>query len=292
MKKRLVYRRLGIVANVRKAAVRAAIAQVHAICAPLGVQLVAEPDAVKAARIPSIRPAPKATLASRCDLIVSLGGDGTMLTSSRLAAPRGIPVLGINMGTLGFITPVPYELLEEALASALAGRFRTVKRSILSAEIIRGGRVVEKRIAMNDVVLLRDSSAKLAELETRVNGRYQASYKADGLVIATPTGSTAYALSVGAPVLEPSSRTLVMAPISPHTLSVRPLVLADSSVIDIEAPRSRSPISFSTDGESGFWLKAEDRVHIKRYAHEAKLLVPQGYDYWEVLRTKLGWRGN
>jgi NAD+ kinase len=286
------FKSLGLIANIHKPAVRTAAARVHALCSAYSVSLCAEPDAVKAFKIPGLRGHKRELLAGRCSLILSLGGDGTMLTAARLAAPSGVPVLGVNMGTLGFVTPVPFESLEEALRGAFAGAYRVENRSMLSAEIIRGGKVVEKRIALNDVVVLRSSSAKLAELETRIDGRLQATYKADGLIVATPTGSTAYALSVGAPVLEPRSRTLVIAPISPHTLSVRPLVLADHAVIDIKAPHSRSPLSFSTDGEGGFWLKAEDRIRVKRYAKEAKLLVPPGYDYWDVLRTKMGWRGN
>jgi NAD+ kinase len=284
--------KLGLVANVRKLAVRHAVTRVYEVCAEFGIRIFAEPEAVRAFKIPSIKSVPKATIAKHCDLILSLGGDGTMLTSARLAAPFGVPVLGINMGTLGFITPVPYENMEEALRQALRGKFAIERRSMLRAEIYRSGRIVERRIALNDIVVLRGSSAKLAELETKVDGRVQATYKADGLIIATPTGSTAYALSAGAPVLAPQSRTLVIAPISPHTLSVRPLVLDDTAVIDIQAPRSRSPLSFSTDGESGFWLKAQDRIRISRYAKDAILLVPPDYDYWEILRSKLGWRGN
>jgi NAD+ kinase len=163
---------------------------------------------------------------------------------------------------------------------------------MLEAEVWRGGKAVARRTALNDVVLLRGSSAKLAELDLRVDGLRLASYRADGLVLATPTGSTAYALSVGAPVLQPRSRTLLVAPISPHTLSVRPLVLDDRAVIEVTAPRSRSPLGFSTDGEGGFWLKSEDRVLVRRSKIDALLLLPPDYDYWDVLRSKLGWRGN
>jgi NAD+ kinase len=292
MARRPAFRTLALVANVRKAAVRAAAARVSEICAGLGVKLLAEPEAAKAFRTPAIKAAPRAALAGRSDLILSLGGDGTMLTSARLAAPAGIPVLGVNMGTLGFITPVPYGAMEAALREALAGRFRVEKRSMLSAEIFREGRMAESRIALNDVVLLRGASAKLAEMEAQLDGRVLATYKADGLIVATPTGSTAYALSIGAPVLEPRSRTLVLAPISPHTLSVRPLVLDDRAVIDVQAPRSRSPLSFSTDGEGGSWLKGDDRIRIRRHSKDALLLVPSDYDYWQLLRDKLGWRGN
>lgn len=292
MARRAAFSSLGLVANVHKPAVRAAAIRAQAICAEFGVKVFAEPEAARAFKVSAIKGVPRARLASRCKVILSLGGDGTMLTSARIGAPLGVPVLGVNMGTLGFITPIAFEHLERALQEALSGQFKIEKRSMLSAEILRDGRVVESRIALNDVVVLRGSSAKLAELETRVDGRHQATYKADGLIVATPTGSTAYALSVGAPVLDPASHTLVLAPISPHTLSVRPLVLGDDAVIEIHAPRLRSPLSFSTDGESGFWLKAKDRIRVKRYARPAKLLVPKDYDYWEVLRSKMGWKGN
>ena len=283
---------LGLIANVHKSEVRGAAAAVQALCAARGVMVYAEAEAVRAFKIKGIRSSARSKLASKSKLILSLGGDGTMLTSARLAAPMGIPVLGVNMGTLGFITPIAYEHMEKALSEALEGLYQVQPRSMLSAEVLRGGRTVEKRIALNDVVVLRGPSAKLAEMETRVDSRLLATYKADGLIVATPTGSTAYALSVGAPVLEPRSRTLVIAPISPHTLSVRPMVLGDDAVIDVQAPSSLSPLSFSTDGESGFWLKASDRLRIRRHTKQALLMVPPDYDYWEVLRTKMGWRGN
>jgi NAD+ kinase len=292
MKRKAAFKNIALVANVKKAAVRHAVAQLHDFCQEWGIGLSAEAESLRSLKIPGIRALSREALAKKSDLIISLGGDGTMLNSARLAAPKDIPVFGVNMGTLGFITSVPYEHFQRSLKEVLEGHYKLLRRSMLLAEIFRRGRRVERRIALNDVVLLRGSSAKLAELETRIDGRVMATYRADGLIVATPTGSTAYALSAGAPVLEPNSPTLVLAPISPHTLSVRPVVISDRSVIEIEAPRTRSPLSFSSDGETGFWLKAEDRIRLSRYEHDALLLVSPDYDYWEVLRGKLGWRGN
>ncbi len=271
---------VGIVANREKAPVRALGPLLERLLKAFHVRPLA------------LAPGRSSKGLSGCRFVLSLGGDGTMLTAARIAAPAGLPVLGVNLGTLGFITPVPADRLAESLESALKGRFKVQRRTMLQAEVWRGGRKAASRLALNDVVVLRGVSAKLALLETRVDGRPLATYKADGLLVATPTGSTAYSLSVGGPVLEPRSRNFILAPISPHTLSVRPLVLPDSSVLELKVPQGRAPLHFSSDGEQGFGLKAGDRLLIRRYAKPAKLLVPPGYDYWEVLRNKLGWRGN
>jgi NAD+ kinase len=286
------YKRLGLVANVAKSTVRAIAPKLNALLKSRGIRVSADLAVKKAFPDLKIHPVSLEKLASCSDLILSLGGDGTMLSAVHLAAPQGIPVLGVNLGHLGFITPVPLETFEASLGDALRGKYRIEKRSMLRAEIFRDGKRVADRLALNDVVIFRGATAKVGLLETRINGRHLASYKADGLIVATPTGSTAYSLSVGGPVLEPSLRSIVLAPISPHTLSVRPVVLADSSVIEIFAPESRSPLSFSTDGETGFWLKKHDRLRVTRAVKPALLLMPPSHDAWEVLRNKLGWRGH
>lgn len=286
---KLRYSTLGLVANTTKPAVRALKPLLARVFASLNVRaygLKGQSHAFK------IKPLSPQALSSKCDLILSLGGDGTMLEAARIAATGDIPVLGVNLGLLGFITPVPAENIEEGLTAALLGRYRVEPRAMLQAEIIRGGRKVYSRSALNDMVLLRGATGKLALLETHINGRYLASFRADGLIVSTPTGSTAYSLASGGPVVEPRSRNFLLAPISPHTLSVRPLVLSDSSVLDIQMPASRAPLHFSTDGEKGFWLKLGDRIRVGRCGRDAKLLVPKDYDYWDVLRRKLGWRGS
>ena len=292
MAKRPAFSAVALVANVRKSTVCQTAPRVLRLLQAYGVKVLAEPESCKAFGLSAIKPVPKAQLGARSKLLLSLGGDGTMLTAARLAAPYGVPVLGVNMGHLGFITPVPFQGLEAALHDAMAGKYRIEKRSMLQAVIYHGPKLVEARLALNDVVILRGHSAKVASLETKVDGKRLATYKADGLIVATPTGSTAYALSVGGPVLEPQSRTLLLAPISPHTLSVRPLVLADDSMIEVSAPESRAPLGFSTDGESGSSMRPGDRLVIRLYKKPALLLVPPDYDYFEVLRGKLGWRGN
>jgi NAD+ kinase len=290
--RRLRYARIGLVANVSKPDVRQLVPQLLELASQMGAKVFAEPKTRQAFKSLKIHNLPLQRLAASSDLMLSLGGDGTMLNAARLAATAGIPVLGVNLGTLGFITPVSMEAFEYSLREALLGRFKIEERGMLRAEVFRGMKKVAERLALNDVVVLRGATAKVALLETTVNGRYLASYKADGLIVATPTGSTAYSLSVGGPVLEASLPSLLIAPISPHTLSARPLVLADSSVIEIAVPDPRASMSFSTDGESGFWLKKQDRLRITRAPKPAKLLMPAEHDAWELLRTKLGWRGH
>lgn len=286
------YKRVGLVANVAKSTVRALASKLGLLFKSQGIRVNAEVAVKKAFPTLNIHSISLKKLAAHSDLILSLGGDGTMLSAVNLAASQGIPVLGVNLGHLGFITPVSLEAFETSFKDALKGRYRIEKRGMLRAEIFRSGKKVADRLALNDVVVFRGTTAKVGLLETRINGRHLATYKADGLIVATPTGSTAYSLSVGGPVLEHSLRCIVLAPISPHTLSVRPLVLSDSSVIEIFVPEARTPLSFSTDGETGFWLKKQDRLRVTRAAKPALLLMPPGHDAWEVLRNKLGWRGH
>ncbi|MES2202251.1 MAG: NAD(+)/NADH kinase [candidate division FCPU426 bacterium] len=289
---RAKYRTVALVANVGKPAVRALAPKLMEIFGRFGVRARAVPEVKKTFKgFSLLQAAPFSRIAEGSDMVLSLGGDGTMLSAASLAVAEGIPVLGVNLGNLGFITPVSLESFESSLSDSLRGLYKIQRRSMLRARITRRGKLVSDRIALNDVVILRGATAKVALLETRINGKYLATYKADGLIVATPTGSTAYSLAVGGPILDTAVQNIVLAPICPHTLSARPLVLADSSVIEILVPKTHARLNFSTDGEPGFWLQKGDKLTVTRARQSVQLLVPPGYDAWEVLRSKLGWLG-
>lgn len=252
----------------------------------------------KTLAVPLLRPAlgaeadgyaPPASLAKRCSLLVSLGGDGTLLGAARLAAPLGRPVLGVNLGGLGFMTAFGPADLDGKLGDLLKGSCRIEERRLVRAVVLRGGRQAGVFDALNDLVLARAGAGRLARMEAKVDGRQLGSFRADGLIFASPTGSTAYALSVGGPVVDARSPVMVLALVAPHTLSNRPLVLKESSVLELELPEGG--LELASDGHHALKLKAGDHLRLQRSPYHASLVLPPGHDAWAVLRDKLGWQG-
>ena len=244
--------------------------------------------AVTAARTPSARSLRDA------DLAIALGGDGTMLHVAREVAPRGIPLLGINIGTLGFLSGTEAGDLKRGVNSVLAGRFAVEERLMLSAEVLRGGRrVFGPDLALNEVVIRCGEQARAITLSTRSGERFVADYFGDGLIVATPTGSTAYSLAASGPIIDPSLDITLVAPICPHTLTQRPLIVPAHLPLTIrlgkrregEAPR----VLVSLDGRSGCDLKIGDEVRVHRAETPLRLLLPPGRTFFEVLRRKLKW---
>lgn len=233
--------------------------------------------------------APAANLSKRASLLVSLGGDGTLLGAARLAAPLGRPVLGVNLGGLGFMTAFGPRDLDAELGELLKGACRMEERRLVRAVVIRSGRQIAVLDALNDLVLARSGAGRLARMEATVNGRFLGSFRADGLIFASPTGSTAYALSVGGPVVDARTPVLVLALVAPHTLSNRPLVLRESSVLELDLPDG--DLELAADGRHALKLRAGDHVRLQRSPYHASLVLPSGHDAWAVLRDKLGWQG-
>ncbi len=229
-----------------------------------------------------------AQIGKQCDLGLVVGGDGTMLGIGRQMAPYGVPLIGINQGRLGFITDVPYHGFASSLGQMLRGAYVEDHRSLMNARVIRDGHCVYKAMAMNDVVVNRGASAGMVELRVEVDGHFVANQRADGLIIATPTGSTAYSLSSGGPLLHPSIPGWVMVPIAPHTLSNRPIVLANTSRIAIEIVAGRDA-SASFDMQSLASLMHGDRIEVTRSEHHVRFLHPKGWSYFDTLREKLHW---
>ena len=231
-------------------------------------------------------------IGAACDLAVVVGGDGTMLHFARELARYGVPLIGINQGRLGFITDIPVGDVREALGSMLAGDYEEEHRSMLEGSVLRRSSDGEHRIfegyAMNDVVVSRGATASMVELRVEVAGQFVANQRADGLIIASPTGSTAYALSAGGPILHPGIKGWVLVPIAPHTLSNRPIVLPDESEITIEVVAGRDA-SVNFDMQAIASLLHGDRIRVVRSVHQVRFLHPRGWSYYATLRKKLHW---
>ena len=252
-----------------------------------GLEVVPDPDA---GRWTSATGAPRGELASHADLIVVLGGDGTLLAVARAIGERDVPILGVNLGTLGYLVETHREELFPNLEAVLSGRFRVEERMRLDIRVDRDGRVLARYIALNDAVIANTALSRMVHLEARADGAAVTTYQADGLIIATPTGSTAYSLSAGGPLLLPSLQAMVLTPISPHTLSQRPLVLPESCVLEIRVVDTRGGVAHLTvDGQVGGEVSGGDRVTVRRSEHPARLLVPPDRNRFEVMRAKLRW---
>jgi NAD+ kinase len=223
------------------------------------------------------------------DAIVALGGDGTMLAVSRIIGGREIPIIGINMGSLGFITEILRDNLFDTLEDIFSGRYEIDERSMLNAEVFRDKQVVTFYLALNDIVIGKGIMAKISNFDLLINDVYVSTIKADGVIISSPTGSTAYNLSAGGPILYPSLKGLVFTPICPHTLNVRPIVLPEDFIIDIVISSHIKEIFLTIDGQIGFALKKDDRVRCKVAKEKTFLVVPIGRDYFKILREKFKW---
>lgn len=229
-------------------------------------------------------------LAQRSDLIIVVGGDGTLLETSRTVADYRVPLLGINMGRLGFLTDILPSDITEQLSKILSGDYYDERRAMLFASIQREGNVIAEGYALNDVVLHVRDAVRMIEFETTIDGRFVHQQRADGMVVSTPTGSTAYALSSGGPIVHPELDAVTLVPICPHTLSSRPIVVSGNSEICLRLTQTnRSLAQLSYDGQDNIDLQPEDIVTIQKRAHALHLIHPPGYDYFEILRKKLHW---
>ncbi len=224
------------------------------------------------------------------DLLVAIGGDGTMLYAARHAAEHGVPLLGINRGRLGFLADVSPEQMKESLDRILAGQFRSEQRMLLRAEILSDNKAKSNGLAMNDVVLKNRETGRMLEYQTVVDGQYVNTHGGDGFIAATPTGSTAYALSCGGPIVEPSMDAIVLAPICPHTLSDRPIVISSQTTTEVMLTQDDGTrCEVSADGQFVGELTTGERLSIVAAQQKIELIHPHGYDYFGTLRSKLYW---
>ena len=231
----------------------------------------------------------KREISQQADLLIVLGGDGTLLSVARAAHPHNIPILAVNLGSLGFLAEISIDELYPTLENILAGKFEIENRMLLNACIWRNGEKVEDHNVLNDVVINKGAVARIISLQVLVNGQYMTSYRADGLIIATPTGSTAYSLSAGGPIIHPSMHTLVLSPICPFTLTNRSILIPDQSIIQVKLAAEYDDVRVTLDGQEGYDMRAGDILKIKKTKTSLQLIRGPNKNYYQILRDKLHW---
>lgn len=232
----------------------------------------------------------RAEIGKDIELGIVVGGDGTLLNVARDLAPHRVPIIGVNLGRLGFLTDIQADTMTTEIGKILDGDYQTESRMLLYAEIMRKGRIVHTASAFNDVVVTKGELARLIEFETYLDGEFVNSTRGDGVIVASPTGSTAYALSSGGPILTPTLEAIALVPICPHTLSNRPIVVSSDSIVEIlitGVANQRAHVTF--DGQSTFSLEDNDRVYVRRAETDVELIHPSGRSHFDVLRIKLHW---
>ncbi|MGA3294018.1 MAG: NAD(+)/NADH kinase [Candidatus Acidiferrales bacterium] len=228
-------------------------------------------------------------LGEKIDLLIVFGGDGTLLSGARALGGNKVPILAVNLGGLGFLTSVTLDELYPLLDQVLAGKHHTSERMMLDAEILRAGQPAERQCALNDAVANKGARARMLDFDVSVDDNHVARYRADGLIVATPTGSTAYSLAAGGPIIDPNIDAFVITPICPHMLTNRPLVVPDSSRIELDFTATDEPVYLTLDGQVAFQLAPRDRVRITKSANRVALVRPPSKTYFEILRSKLRW---
>ena len=228
-------------------------------------------------------------LAKAVDLMLVLGGDGTMIATARMIGDIEVPVMGVNYGGLGYLAEFPLEELFSALEAILAGDYKVQERVMLAAELRRGEEVITKKRVLNDVVVNKSALARIIDIEVYLNDQFLNRFRADGLIVSTPTGSTAYNLSAGGPIIFPSMNAIVITPICPFTLSNRPIVVPDDSTIEVRLMTKNEEVALTLDGQVGFPLQAGDRALIRKSNATFNLVQPANRNYFDVLRNKLKW---
>src|SRR6202165_5078565 len=232
---------------------------------------------------------PREQVPEGAQLVIVLGGDGTLLAAARAVAGRVIPIFPVNLGGLGFLTTITLDQLYPELERALNGEQRTIPRRMLHGDLVRAGKTVKSYEALNDVVIEKTEIARMIEVEVYVDSQYLSNYKADGLIVATPTGSTAYSLSAGGPIVFPAVEALCITPVCPHMLTNRPVLVADTSVIEIVCRAADNDAFLTVDGQVGELLLQDDHIVCRRSEHSVHLIRPPKMFFFDVLREKLKW---
>jgi NAD+ kinase len=283
-----LFETIGVISRPRRSNLSAVVPDLLRWLEASGLRVLYDEETASALPTPS-KALPREQLADQAEILLVLGGDGTLLAAARVAASRCIPVLPINMGSLGFLTSFTVEELYPALEETLAGRSSMSQRVMLQVELIRAGTVLDRQHVLNDAVVNKSALARMIELELSIDGDFVCRYRADGLVLATPTGSTAYSLSAGGPIVHPSVEAFVITPICPHTLTDRPVVVRDSSCIEVKLTGNVESVFLTLDGQKGIPMQSEDCIRITRSSECLKLIQPPKKSYFEILRNKLKW---
>jgi NAD+ kinase len=286
-------KRIGIVLKPHQPEALKTICELAVWLAERNIQLVGGPE-LERERIEhqtgcAVPEVPTDKLAAEVDLMLVLGGDGTMIATARMIGDQEVPVLGVNYGGLGYLAEFRIEELYSALESILSGNYRLDKRVMLAVELRRNETLITSNRVLNDVVINKSALARIIEIETSFNGQFVNAFRADGLIVSTPTGSTAYNLSAGGPVIFPSMNAVVITPICPFTLSNRPIVVPDDGVIELLLRTDHEEVALTLDGQVGCPLKVGDRVTIRKSRTRFSLIQPSNRNYFDVLRDKLRW---
>jgi len=231
----------------------------------------------------------KKTIASKSDIVIVLGGDGTFLSVARLVKDYSIPIIGVNLGGLGFLTEIKLDEMYDILDDIFNGNYTINERMMLKASLFRGGEKISSYSVLNDVVINKGTLARIIELKTSINDNFVTKYRADGLIVSTPTGSTAYSLAAGGPIIYPELNCIILTPICPHTLTNRPLVISGDDVITVELNSLDNDVMITLDGQVGFSLRDEDIIRIEKDEKKTLILTSPKKNYYETLRTKLKW---
>lgn len=253
-----------------------------------GLKVTLEAETARAAPLSGYTQAAGEALGRSVDLVIVLGGDGTMLSIARLLAPYDVPIIGINQGRLGFLTDIALSDMEPVLDDMLAGNYSEEARALLATDIVRQGTILGHALALNDVVLSRGESGGMLDCEVRIDGQFVYAMRADGLIVTTPTGSTAYSLSAHGPILHPHVPAFALVPVAPHALTNRPIAVSDNSHVVITLLRGPEA-GLHCDGQAHFHLHEGDAIQVRRSPDRVRLLHPRGYDYYSMLRQKLHW---
>lgn len=281
---------VGLVGKYQHEAVGGPISKLGRFLEQRGLHVILDAQTAQllpASQTPSL---PLSEIGRKIDLAIVIGGDGTLLHVARNLAAHAVPIIGVNQGRLGFLTDIPVDRMEHEIGRILDGDCQSEERLLLHAEIVRKGQVVHAANAFNDVIVTKGDLARLIEFETYIGGEFVHSARGDGLIVASPTGSTAYALSAGGPILHPTLPAIVLVPICPHTLSNRPIVVSSDSVVElvmVGPVQSQAHVTF--DGQLNYLLDDNDRIRVRRAEHAVQLLHPSGRNHYDVLRAKLHW---
>lgn len=281
-------KRIGIVAKTDREEARAMVPRLLDWCAERHLAPVLEKETAGLVPGRATASVAKPELAGQVDVLLVLGGDGTLLSMARLVGDLNVPILGVNLGGLGFLTALTVEELFPALEALLRGELAVEERMMLTARVTRQGERLSEYVALNDVVITKSAMSRIINLDVSVEGQFATAYRADGLIVSTPTGSTAYCLSAGGPIVFPTMDAVVLTPICSHTLTNRPIVLPARLPIDVTL-QSDQDVMLTLDGQVGFHLKRGDRVEIRQAAARIRLLRDPQKHFFSVLRTKLKW---
>ena len=285
------FKTVALIGRYKTASVAEPIRRLGGYLVGLGCHVLVEQETARESGVGEYATVAMDGIGGAADLAVVLGGDGSMLAAARALAPTGVPLVGVNQGRLGFMTDIELGSMLEQMGRVQEGDYGIEPRTMLRAEVVRATSVAYEAVALNDVVLAKGGTGRLIEFLVQIDGQFVYDLRSDGLIVATPTGSTAYALSSNGPILYPGVPGLVLVPISPHTLSNRPIVIGEDAVIEIAVKRALDA-RLQIDGEPQSELSEGDRIVIRRALHPAKLVHPPGYSYYAMLREKLHWSEN